>query len=749
MNTAQRDEARVPLTRRGAAASRKRADGTGVAARAPSLGFVRPDATPQSRYFDPELAWLEFDYRVLDEARDPTHALLERVKFLAIFHSNLDEFFMIRVSGLLEQVRAGVGTIVGSSLTTAEVLSALRVNVDALLAEQSRLWKEQLLPQLLEQGIVLCDYEQLNEQQRGVARSFFSSEVFPVLTPLAVDLGHPFPHISNLSLNLAVIVEDPIRGELFARIKVPAILPRFVPVPPPLGAPTGTTYFVWLEQLIAAHLDSLFPGLTVRSWHLFRVTRDADMEILEDEAEDLLRTVEQSLRQRHFGSTVRLEMAPSMPESLSSLLIKHLNLGKEDVYHVEGRLAMSDLMSLYALDRPALKDPPLQPAIPPALRGEDIYAAIRRGDVLLHHPYESFSPVVRFIEEAAEDPGVLAIKQTLYRIGQNSPLVAALIRAREKNKQVAVLVELKARFDEENNIEWARALEQAGVHVVYGVLGLKTHCKVALVVRRERDGIRRYVHLGTGNYNASTARVYTDFGLFTCREEFGADVSELFNYLTGFSHQRSYRKLLVAPVNLRSELRSRIEREIAFARDGKPTHLIFKMNTFQDAECADLVYQAAAAGVRVDLIVRGICIVRPNHTGLNGRIRVVSIVGRFLEHSRAFYFANGGDEELYLGSADFMPRNLDRRVETLYPIEDKQMRAYIVGEMLNCYLDDTVKARMLDGDGRYEHVMPAAGEDAFSVQAAFLDRAHHMAEEKPVLHIVPRSGAPSVPPTPD
>ncbi|MGI8916082.1 MAG: polyphosphate kinase 1 [Chloroflexota bacterium] len=713
--------------------------------------LIRPDASPESRYFNPELAWLEFDHRVLEEAADvAAHPLLERVKFLAIFHSNLDEFFMIRVAGLLEQVRAGLSGVTAEHLSNSEQLAALRLNVDALLEVQSTLWRKVLKPELAAQGIHLCAYDQLDETQRAAAKGFFEREVFPVLTPLAFDPGHPFPHISNLSLNLAVIVQDPLRGELFARLKVPAILPRLVPVPTPAGARAGSMYFVWLEQIIAAHLDSLFNGLTVQSCHVFRVTRDADMEILEDEAQDLLATVEESLRQRHFGSAVRLELEPGIPETLSTLLVSHLNLGPEDVYRCDGPLARSDLLSLVGLERPDLKDAPLQPAVPPELRaGSDLFATIRRGDVLLHHPYDSFSPVVQLIEQAANDPGVLAIKQTLYRIGHNSPLVDALIRARENGKQVAVLVELKARFDEENNIEWARALEQAGVHVVYGLLGLKTHCKVALIVRREPDGIRRYVHVSTGNYNPGTARVYTDLGMLTCRPEFGSDASELFNYLTGYSRQTTYRTLLVAPVSLRQELHRRVEREIAHAQAGRPARLIFKANTLQDYPVADLLYRAAAAGVQVDLAVRGICIVRPNLPELAGRLRVVSIVGRFLEHSRAFYFYNNGDEELYLGSADLMPRNLDRRVEIVFPIEEAAMRTCLKDEVLEKYFLDTSKARCLQGDGTYTRVRPADGEAALDVQQWLLEEAHRRADEKVPLHIVPRNVVPPPSPVPD
>lgn len=712
------------------------------------LFAARPDAAPGSRYFNPELAWLEFNTRVLEEAEEQDKPLLERVKFLAIFHSNLDEFFMIRVAGLHEQIRAGLTSTSRDGLTPAEQLAAVQASVRALLERQHRLWTDELMPGLAAQGVYLHNYAELDSTQRAAVREFYDQEVFPVLTPLAVDPGHPFPHISNLSLNLAVVVDDPVRGRLFARVKVPAILPRLVSVPAPVDAEPGTTHFVWLEQLIAAHLDTLFPGLIVRDYFLFRLTRDADTEILEDEAGDLLRSVEESVRKRHFGSAVRLELQGDLPDDLNGLLVQHLDLTPVDIYHTDGPLAMRDLMGACALDRPELKDEPLQPAVPRAFNG-NIFEAIRRNDILVHHPYDSFTPVVKFIEAAAVDPGVLAIKQTLYRIGQNSPLVPALIRARENNKQVAVLVELKARFDEENNIEWARELEQAGVHVVYGLLGLKTHCKVALVVRREPDGIRRYVHLSTGNYNASTARQYEDIGFFTCQPDFGADASELFNYLTGFSRQEHYRKLLVAPVSLREELERRINREIALAKQGKPARLLFKMNTLQDYPMTNLLYRAAAAGVQVDLIVRGICIARPDLPELEGRLRVISIVGRFLEHSRAYYFANGGDEELFLGSADLMPRNLDRRVETLFPIENVAQRRFIKDELLERYLQDTVGARRLRGDGRYEHVEQAADSKPFDVQQWLIDRARQIAETPSDLSGTPRSGAPPVSPSPD
>ncbi len=692
---------------------------------APTRDLAAPEL-----YINRELSWIEFNRRVLEDAADPRHPLLERVKFLSIYNSNLDEFYMIRVSGLKEQLQSGVTETAPDGLTVSEQLQAIRRVLEPLTIEQRALFNLDLNPALAEQGIRIADLAALSAQERESLRIYFDREIFPVLTPLAFDPGHPFPHISNLSLNLAVMVTDPKEGERFARIKIPSVLPRLVPVPSVAedGTPAAAgrrQSFIWLEQLVAAHLSSLFPGLEVVESYAFRVIRDADIEIQEDEAADLSRSVEASLLERRFGSVVQLTVEPAMPPRLRTLLAGNLRIGAEDVYAEEGHLGLTDLSELLRLDRPDLKDPPFAPRIPPVLRaaGEDAFEAIKRQDVLLHHPYDSFTPLVDLIQTAARDPQVLAIKQTLYRVGSHAPVVDALMEAAGQGKQVAVLVELKARWDEENNIEWARALEKAGVHVAYGMVGLKTHAKIALVVRKEQDGIRRYVHLGTGNYNAATARIYTDLGLLTCNPELGADASDLFNYLTGYSTQSIYRRLLVGPISLRSSLLERIEREILAHEARGEGRLIFKMNSLVDAEIIQALYRASRTGVRIDLLVRGVCCLRPGIEDISEHIRVTSIVGRFLEHSRIYYFRNGGDEEIYLGSADLMPRNLDRRVETLFPIDDPGLRTWLRADMLDAYLRDTVNARVLEADGGYRRVAPSPGEQPFDCQAYFLAQA--------------------------
>jgi polyphosphate kinase len=692
---------------------------------------AEPLASPvePSLYINRELSWLEFNRRVLEEALDDHHPLLERVKFLSIFSTNLDEFFMIRVAGLKQQIAAGVTVSAMDGMTPAEQLAAIRRVVDAQKEIQRRCWLDDIQLKLNDQGIHLLDYHQLNAEQRAFCKSYFDREVFPVLTPLAFDPSHPFPHISNLSINLAVAINDPEEGELFARVKVPAVLPRLIPVSggwcdrPEHVPPERRHCFVWLDQVIAEHVDALFPGMEVVETYAFRITRNADMEIQEEEAADLLRTIEQGVRQRRFGAVVRLTVDQELPPRIRELLLTNLKLTPDDLYEVRGPLGLADLMVLTRLDRPDLKDPPFYPSAPPVLRharsSPEVFAAIRQQDILLHHPFDSFQPLVELIESAAEDPDVLAIKQTLYRVGLNSPIVKALMHAREQDKQVTVLVELKARFDEENNITWARALERAGVHVVYGLVGLKTHAKIALIVRREQDGLRRYVHLGTGNYNATTARIYTDLALLTCRAEIGADASDLFNFLTGYSRQRSYRKLLVAPVDLRERLQGLIEREIAHALSGRGGRLIFKLNAVVDPLMIDLLYRASQAGVQIDLIARGICSLRPGVPGLSENISVRSIVGRFLEHSRIYYFANGGADEVYLGSADLMQRNLDRRVETLFPIEDAALVAHVRDDLLAVYLRDNVRARILLPDGSYERAQPTADAAPVDSQAVF------------------------------
>ena len=675
-------------------------------------------ATPlrDSLYLNRELSWIEFNRRVLQEAQNQNAPLLERVKFLSIFSSNLDEFFMIRVSGLREQIAAGVTQRTPDGMTPAEQLDAVRAALLPLLDEQTRVLTEDLIPKLANQGIRLLNYDELTPAHRAALRSYYEREIFPVLTPLAFDAAHPFPRISNLSLNLAVLINDPEYGERFARVKVPSNLARLIPLhelAPLTRAQDGSApfpyksmAFVWIEQVIAANLADLFVGMEVMAAYPFRIIRDTDIEIQEDEADDLLLTIEQGIRQRRFGNCVRLEIGAGMPDRVRHTLLEKLQLDSGAVYASSGPLGLSSLMELHGLDRPGLKDRPFPAAVPAIFSSEgDIFSAIRRQDILLHHPYDSFAPVIDLIRTASEDPNVLAIKMTLYRVGSRSPIVDALMEAGENGKHVAVLVELKARFDEENNIVWARALERSGVHVVYGVLGLKTHCKLALIVRRERDGIHRYVHLGTGNYNATTARIYTDLGLMTCREDIASDVSDVFNFLTGFSNPKTYRKLGVAPVSLRETIRGMIRNEIKYGKDG---HLIFKVNALLDPAMIEDLYKASQAGVRVDLIVRGICCIRPGLPGVSETIRVISIVGRFLEHSRIYYARNNGDEQVYLSSADLMQRNLDRRVEALFPVEDPALKTVVRQQILDLCLADTVKARQLNSDGTYAWVKPDA-----------------------------------------
>ncbi|MDX1613833.1 MAG: polyphosphate kinase 1, partial [Candidatus Promineifilaceae bacterium] len=650
---------------------------------------------------------------------------LERVKFLAIYSNNMDEFFMVRVSGLRQQVYLGVTERPPDGLTPREQLVAVHRIVTTLLEQKMTHWREVLQPELYDAGIRILNYEDLKKSHKRKLSDYFEREIFPVLTPLLFDPGHPFPHISNLSLNLAVVIRDPVNDAThFARVKVPAIMPRLVPLnplDPDELLPPAVQKFVWVEQVIAANLDRLFPGMEIVAAYPFRVTRNTDMEIQEEEADDLLLTIEESLRRRHFGFVVRLEIDQSTPNDVRDLLMSNLEVGSFDTYRVDGPLGMSSLFELHRLERPELKDPHFQPATPAPLRSsEEIFGTLRRQNVLLHHPYDSFLPVVDFVRTAAEDPDVLAIKQTLYRVGPDPPIVNALMRARENGKQVSVLVELKARFDEESNIEWARALERAGVHVVYGLIGLKTHCKVALVVRREREGIRRYVHLSTGNYNTITARVYTDLGMMTSNEDFGADASELFNFLTGYSRQKNYRKFVVAPVTLREKMLSLIERETAHGQNGR---IMAKMNSLVDQEIIQALYRASQAGVQIDLLVRGICGLRPQLPGVSQNIRVVSIVGRFLEHNRIYYFHNKGKPDLYIGSADLMPRNIDRRVEVLFPIEDSGMRQEIVENILKVHLRDTAKSYELQSDGTYvpRSALVDESEDLFNSQIHFLN----------------------------
>jgi polyphosphate kinase len=688
-------------------------------------------------YINREIAAVAFIRRVLEEAQSHRHPLLERVKFLSFVSVQLDEFLMVRMAGLQDQISASVRTHGPDGLTPEEQIHTLRTQIREMLADQRRVYYNDVLPHLTEAGVQILDYAELTEAQREEAASYFHHEIFPVLTPLGVDSAHPFPLISSRSLNLAVSLRDPLAGELFARLKAPPTLRRLVPVTPAgrerrRSGPKRAA-FVWLEQLIAAHLDQLFPGMEIIAAYPFRVLRDADFEIQVDEAGDLLATVEQGIRQRRFGSVVALLTQADTPASVREVLHDNLEMDADDVYNLESPLGMSDLAELLDLDRPDLKDRPILARTPIELRrAPGVFAAIQRGDILLHHPYDSFSSVVEFIQTAARDPQVLAIKQTLYRVGSNSPIVASLLEAVEAGKQVAVMVELKARFDEENNIEWARTLERAGVHVVYGQVELKTHAKVALVVRREGNGLRRYAHLGTGNYNASTARVYEDYALLTCRPDIAEDVSHLFNMLTGFARGVTYQKLLVAPTTLRAGLLQRIEREIERARAGGQGRLIFKLNAIVDKEFIQALYRASQAGVQIDLLVRGMCCLRPGIPGVSENIRVTSLVGRFLEHSRIYYFANGGaegEDEVLMGSADLMPRNLDHRVEVLFPVDDPALRAQLSRFALPAYLRDTANARRLLPDGSYRRIKPAKGEQPFDVQQWFARQAPDLLDE--------------------
>lgn len=678
--------------------------------------------------FNREASWLEFNRRVLEEALDPSQPLLERVKFLSIFSTNLDEFFMIRVSGLKEQIDEGVTELSLDGLTPTAQLKQINELLRPMVAEQVRCFNEDILIELGKHGIVISPYRAQSDRERRMLSTYFMENVFPVLTPQAVDPSHPFPYISNLSLNLGLMIEPDgevahatgVSAPRFARVKVPPFVPRLVPV-----GGDDSTEFILLEELIAANVEALFPGMRATELHPFRVTRDADIEIREDEAGDLLQAVERELRKRRFGTAVRLEVAASMPGEMVRYLASSLRLAADDVYTIDGPLNMPDLMTLYKLDNSQLKDKPLIASTPAQFKTEEsIFDVIRQQDVLVHHPYNSFASVIDFISTAASDPAVQAIKMTLYRTGPASPVVQALIDASERGKQVAVLVELKARFDEESNIEWARRLERSGVHVVYGLIGLKTHCKLALIVRREADSLRRYVHIGTGNYNPGTARIYTDLGLFSADEHFGADATELFNYLTGFSKQTEYRRLLVAPVSLRDRLTALIERETEHQKNKQPARIIAKINSLTDTKIIRKLYEASQEGVPIDLLVRGVCTLRPGVPGLSDTITVTSIVGRFLEHSRIFYFLNGGEEDIYIGSADWMQRNLDRRVELVAPIEDPRIKKHLKENVLDVCLSDNVKARRLLPDGSYERVRPREGEERVDSQSHFIEHYH-------------------------
>ena len=701
-----------------------------ITARLPAL---LPTAGGATRlFFNRELSLIEFHKRVLEEGLDKTNPLLERLKFLSIFSANLDEFFMIRVSGLKEELEENVTELSPDGMTPGEQLQEIRQRVTPLLEAQMNCLRDEILPELATSGIHVVAHDDLAPEERKDLRHYFMEKVFPILTPLAVDQSHPFPYISPLSLNLGLMVEAPAGKSAadpkhrhvprFIRIKVPSVVPRLVPV-----GKFGTK-FVLLEELIEANLDSLFPGMVVGSCHRFRVTRDADIDIREDEAEDLLRVIQQELRKRRFGSPVRLEISSGMPEEMATYLKESLNLEPEDIYVVDGPLHMQDFMSLYDINRPDLKDEAFCQVAPEWMRERSIFEVLKERDILLHHPFDSYDSVTNFINDAVEDPDVVAIKICLYRTGPESPIPPALIRAAEKGKQVTALIELKARFDEEHNIEWARKLDEAGVHVVYGVLGLKTHGKLTLVVRREGDSLKRYMHIASGNYNPTTSCTYTDVGIFTADDEVGADATELFNYLTGCSRQMEYRKLLVAPVNLREKMTELIDREITHSRSGQPAAIVAKINRLADKQIIEKLYEASQAGVKIDLIVRGICMLRPGVPGLSENITVRNIIGRFLEHSRVFYFSNAGREEIYIGSADWMSRNLKHRIEVVVPISDPALKDYLKNVLLASYLRDNVKARELRADGLYWPV-EADGQQPFSSQEFFLNHETALAPD--------------------
>ncbi len=683
------------------------------------------DRRDPDHYFNRELSWLEFNDRVLQQGADARNPLLERLKFLAIVSSNLDEFFMVRVAGLKAQLASQAVIRGPDGLSAQEQLDAIAERATRMVQEQYRCLQDQILPGLAEHGVTCRRVADLDRAAQDWCHSFFHKQVFPVLTPLAIDPGHPFPHLRNRSLNLAVTLKPRRLLNTVARlavVQVPAMIPRLVRLP---GA-EGTYQFVLLEEIIASQVGELFQGLEVEGCFPFRVTRDSDLNFDEEEAEDLLEAIEQELRKRQWGNAVRLEVDHRAPRSLLTELTKLLNLQEQDVYRVPGPLNLADFWQLHdEVTTPELHDPPFVPPTNRRLRGKtNLFAAIRERDILLHHPYESFSTVVDFVEQAAEDERVLAIKQTLYRTSGDSPIITALGRAAENGKQVTALVELKARFDEENNIEWARRLERAGVHVVYGLIGLKTHCKLILVVRQEEDRVRRYVHLGTGNYHPATAKLYTDIGLLTCSLPYGQDVSRLFNILTGYSEAPHWRRLIVAPEQMQTRMIDLVDRKADHASSGRPARIVAKMNSLVDSDAIEALYRASQAGVPIDLIVRGICCLRPGVPGLSDNIHVRSIVGRFLEHSRVVYFCNGGSPELYAGSADWMPRNFRRRMEALFPIEDEQLVARVLAEVLGAGLAETRQAWALGPDGTYERVAPTGDGAPFSSQEWLLGRAH-------------------------
>ena len=739
---ARRSRARLPNGRETAPREPgiRHADGEGKAVTArPDLLAVMAH-TPSSidlpplepeMFINRELSWLDFNDRVLAEAEEATNPILEQVKFAAIFASNLDEFFMIRVAGVKRKIAAGMAIPAPDGRTPTVQLHLVRQKTQQSLTRHAHVITAELLPRLAAVGVAVVPFDQLSPAQQKSVTDRFEDEIYPILTPQAIDRGRRFPHVSNRSLNLIAELELP-EGQRYARVKIPATLPRLTPVPlsdPGDGSPK--VVFTWLEQVIMANLPRLFPGAKIIASYPFHVTRDSDIEFDEDDDDDqsdLMMTMRESIAHRAFGPVVRLMIDSTMPRDVCLWLVEQLHATEQDLYVVDGPLAAEDLIELTAVDRPDLKFPPFSPAPVPGLtsvpgqRPEDIFALIRERDILVHHPYQSFGAVVDFLRAASTDPNVVAIKQTLYRLGKDSPLIPALIDARDDDTQVAVLVELKARFDEENNITWAEELERHGVHVAYGLTGLKTHCKATLVVRREPSGLRRYVHLATGNYNASTARIYEDFGYLTAREDIGADVSDLFNVLTGFAHQEAYRTIWVAPGHLRTKILEAIDREIEVHEKSGSGHLTFKVNALVDRQVIRALYKASQAGVKVDLIVRGACCLRPGVPGWSEQIRVISVIGRFLEHSRAYCFANGGDPLVYIGSADLMERNLDRRVEVVFPVEDRDWADEIRQEIIPAYFRDTVGAWELGADGIYRRIEPSGDATPFDVQAWLMTR---------------------------
>ncbi len=685
-------------------------------------------------FINRELSLLEFQSRVLEEAQDEANPLLERVKYLAIFGSNMDEFFMVRVSGLRKQVEAGIIDSSPDGMTPREQVAAIRKRYAELDNEAHQCFTRKLLPKLQKAGIHILDYEKLSKVQKEKADTYFNETIYPILTPLALDLAHPFPHISNLSLNLAIVIRDPKGNEKFARLKVPGTLPRLIPIKRSSGSTRkdGTIayhhYFVWLEQVVAANIGSLFPGMEIVSVHPFRIVRDADTEIQEIEADDLLESMQETIRKRKFGVVAQVSVYEDFPADIRDLLVENLEIKTTDVFVQRKPLGLVNLWQAYnSIERHDLKYPAFKQHVPKVFReaetADDIFEAIRQRNILVHHPYDSFNPVIDFLNASARDPNVLAIKQTLYRVGRDSPVVGALLEARERGKQVAVLLELKARFDEESNIGWARKLEEAGVHVVYGLVGLKTHSKIGMVVRQEGDRLRRYIHLATGNYNHFTSSLYEDIGIFTCDEAIGADATDLFNFLTGFSAQTEYRKLLVAPVNLRQKIEALIQREIEHAKKGNKARLIFKMNAIIDPRMIQLLYTASQTGVKVDLLVRGMCCLRPGVKGVSDNIRVISVVGRYLEHSRVYYFQNNGKEEIYLGSADLMQRNLDHRVEVVFPVERPEHIQHLRENVLAAYFRDNTRARVMNSDGTYIRLKPKEKEEKVDIQQWLMSRA--------------------------